>query len=156
MNETITWDIPGREDEMETRRALGLLIAVMASILVVLAGRSCARSIDDKNKESSKNRLNNVVPTVTVYVTVTGNAPAVEYEVQPPAETYNNDNVQPNSEISSDTENASEDTSLEAEAETSTKSMLDQFWDSKQPNYVDPYGRLEKSQTPSSVRIEIG
>ena len=145
MNETITWDIPGREDEMETRRALGLLIAVMASILVVLAGRSCARSIDDKNKESSKNKLNNVVPTVTVYVTVTGNAPAVEYEVQPPS-----------SEISSDAENASEDTSLEAEAETSTKSMLDQFWDSKQPNYVDPYGRLEKSQTPSSVRIEIG
>lgn len=116
---------------MDNQRAIALLIAVAAALLVVLAGRSCMKNIEEQNKEAEKNK-----PAVYSSPIITETT-TVEIIVPSAAET-------------------TEPYSGETTAVTTTKSMLDEFWDSEQPNYLDPYGYYGGIQTPSIVEIEIG
>lgn len=116
---------------MDNQRAIALLIAVAAALLVVLAGRSCMKNIEEQNKEAEKNK-----PAVYSSPIITETTTA-EIIVPSAAET-------------------TEPYSGETTAVTTTKSMLDEFWDSEQPNYLDPYGYYGGIQTPSIVEIEIG
>ncbi|MCM1270154.1 MAG: hypothetical protein NC247_05945 [Ruminococcus flavefaciens] len=116
---------------MDNQRAIALLIAVAAALLVVLAGRSCMKNIEEQNKEAEKNK-----PAVYSSPIITETTTA-EIIVPSAAET-------------------TEPYSGETTAVTTTKSMLDEFWDSEQPNYLDPYGYYDGIQTPSVVEIEIG
>lgn len=116
---------------MDNQRAIALLIAVAAALLVVLAGRSCMKNIEEQNKEAEKNK-----PAVYSSPIITETTTA-EIIVPSAAET-------------------TEPYSGETTAVTTTKSMLDEFWDSEQPNYLDPYGYYGGIQTPSVVEIEIG
>lgn len=116
---------------MDNQRAIALLIAVAAALLVVLAGRSCIKNIEEQNKEAEKNK-----PAVYSSPIITETTTA-EIIVPSAAET-------------------TEPYSGETTAVTTTKSMLDEFWDSEQPNYLDPYGYYGGIQTPSVVEIEIG
>ena len=100
---------------MDNQRAIALLIAVAAALLVVLAGRSCMKNIEEQNKEAEKNK-----PAVYSSPIITETTTA-EIIVPSAAET-------------------TEPYSGETTAVTTTKSMLDEFWDSEQPNYLDPYG----------------
>lgn len=119
---------------MDNQRAIALLIAVAAALLVVLAGRSCMKNIEEQNKEAEKNK------------------PAV-YSSPIITETTTAEIIVPSAAVS--TEPYSDETT----AVTTTKSMLDELWDigdSEQPNYLDPYGYYGGIQTPSVVEIEIG
>lgn len=116
---------------MDNQRAIALLIAVAAALLVVLAGRSCMKNIEEQNKEAEKNK-----PAVysSPIITETTTAEIIVPSAAGTTEPY----------------------SGETTAVTTTKSMLDEFWDSEQPNYLDPYGYYGGIQTPSVVEIEIG
>ncbi|MCM1007069.1 MAG: hypothetical protein NC485_03920 [Ruminococcus flavefaciens] len=116
---------------MDNQRAIALLIAVAAALLVVLAGRSCMKNIEEQNKEAEKNK-----PAVysSPIITETTTAEIIVPSDSETTEPYSN----------------------ETTAVTTTKSMLDEFWDSEQPNYLDPYGSYGGIQTPSVVEIEIG
>ena len=116
---------------MDNQRAIALLIAVAAALLVVLAGRSCMKNIEEQNKEAEKNK-----PAVysSPIITETTTAEIIVPSADETTEPY----------------------SGETTAVTTTKSMLDEFWDSEQPNYLDPYGAYGGIQTPSVVEIEIG
>lgn len=116
---------------MDNQRAIALLIAVAAALLVVLAGRSCMKNIEEQNKEAEKNKS-------AVY-----SSPII-------TETTTAEIIVPSAAVST------EPYSGETTAVTTTKSMLDEFWDSEQPNYLDPYGYYGGIQTPSVVEIEIG
>lgn len=136
---------------MENQRAIALLIAVAAAMLVVLAGKSCMRSIEEQNKktESSETAVRTSQTTAEITsaeaaVTTIGTAESsIEYETD-----FFGDIV--------GTVSPTEVPSDEDSAETSTKSMLDEFWDSEHPNYLDPYGFSGGKETPSAVEIEIG
>lgn len=116
---------------MDNQRAIALLIAVAAALLVVLAGRSCVKNIEEQNKETEKNK-----PAVYSSVIITETATA---EI-----------------ITASTAELSETYSDEATNVMTTKSMLDEFWGSEQPDYLDPYAASDGIQTPSVVEIEIG
>lgn len=120
---------------MDNQRAIALLIAVAAALLVVLAGRSCMKNIEEQNKEAEKNK------------------PAV-YSSPIITETTTAKIIVPSAAVST-TEPYSDETT----AVTTTKSMLDELWDigdSEQTNYLDPYEYYGGMQTPSVVEIEIG
>ncbi|MBQ8349958.1 MAG: hypothetical protein IJY19_10045 [Ruminococcus sp.] len=128
---------------MDNQRAIALLIAVAAAILVVLAGRSCMKNIEEQNKESEKNN------------------PAVVYSspiITEAASTAPNEIVGTTAEktIIPSESVPDESNSDENVVVTTTKSMLDEFWDSEQPDYLDPYESSGGIQTPSVVEIEIG
>lgn len=116
---------------MDNQRAIALLIAVAAALLVVLAGRSCMKNIEEQNKEAEKNKpAVYSSPIITETTTVGIIVPSAAETTEPYSD--------------------------ESTAVTTTKSMLDEFWDSEQPNYLDPYGAYGGIQTPSVVEIEIG
>lgn len=135
---------------MENQRAIALLIAVAAALLVVLAGRSCMKSIEKQNKEAENN--NSAVytsQTVTETVTSAVTVPSVTAET---TVEYVTDFFGDIVGTAAPTEPYPDENS----ADTSTKSMLDEFWDSEHPDYLDPYGFAGGMQTPSVVEIEIG
>lgn len=45
---------------METRRLISVLLAAVAAILVIWAGKSCAEDIQEKNREEAKKNYTNV------------------------------------------------------------------------------------------------
>jgi len=136
---------PGRSVFMESRRALGLLIAVIAAILILLAGRSCARSINETNEKNRKSSA--PVGLLTENVTTAAPTAAPVQTPQPPQET-----VPPTEE--DPTPGADE---IIDDTPATTKSRLDEMWESEHPSYLDPYGFLDESgkQPPTSVHIEI-
>jgi|GEM_PF-3581801 hypothetical protein len=136
---------------MDNQRAIALLIAVAAAMLVVLAGKSCMKSIEEQNKktESSSTAVQtsqttaDIPSTVVKAPTIVTAESSIEYETD-----FFGDIV--------GTVPPTEAPSGEEPAETSTKSMLDEFWDREHPNYIDPYGSSGGKETPSVVEIEIG
>jgi len=136
---------PEGEIIMESRRALGLLIAVISAILIILAGRSCAKSIDETNKKSRK-------PSAPIQILTEPKATAALATDQPqqpiPPEALTEDPTLPPEEETAD-----------PDIPTTTKSKLDEFWDSEQPSYLHQYSNGSigggKINSTTNVHIEI-
>ncbi len=160
-----------KELNMDSRRAFGLLIAVISAVLVVLAGRSCAKDIERQNQKNNKNtsQVQQTVEIITISPNVPVTAqPGITAAVTPepatdlpvpatlPPGMDQPDPTAPSEEYIPTTPDGSIDP--EFVPETTTRSMLDEFWDSEHPSYLDPYGFLDGGgyTDPTSVRIEIG
>jgi len=133
---------------MESRRALGLLIAVISAILIIIAGRSCAKNIDETNKKSRK-------PSAPIQLITEPKVTAVLATDQPqqPQQTI------PPEALTEDPTLPPEEETVDPDIPTTTKSKLDEFWDSEQPSYLYlyPNGNIGggKINSTTNVHIEI-
>lgn len=129
---------------MDTQRAAAILIAICAIILVAAGGKSCTDSIDGSKKSTEKPTIGftvqigtgngvDVVPNQSV--DAQGNPdPTAAPQITP------DPTADPNTVPQLPTGGQAVPPELTAPETTATKSLLDQFWDSEKPSYIDPYG----------------
>lgn len=129
---------------MDTQRAAALLIAICAAILVTIGGKSCTKNLSESNKSSEKPTMGftiqigtgdkvDVVPTQSGDAQITPDPTAATQVTPDPT-------ADPNTVTQLPTGGQDVPPELTVPETTATKSLLDQFWDSEKPSYIDPYG----------------
>lgn len=146
---------------MGNQRVYALAIAVVAAILVILAGKSCANNISDNNKATQDTSyytpaVDHNSPAATAYLATQPNGTKSNKPAAATSSPINNSgeiNTLPpeSTEASGEGEPATETT-------TKKKTVLEKYWErqeQKNSSAAQNNGYTEEYQLPSSVNITI-